>query len=99
MLHGYFSRMKTARTPCGPRAWVAVVTTWCADRFPALHAGEVDEAAFRLGRDESDSRGVSDVEALLAAHDPALRGWPDQPRKHALVRGAGDDRVERLADV
>src|SRR4030095_13681873 len=63
-----------------------------------LGAREVDVAALDVGADELDLHVVADVEALDAAHQPPLDGRSEDADPRALLRGAGHERVEPLAD-
>ena len=49
--------------------------------------------------DELDAHAIADVEALESAHDPAFGGRPGNAHPGSLVRRAGDDGVEALADA
>src|SRR5258708_25025557 len=71
----------------------------CKARAPGSGALEVDEAALDVGALQRHLHSIADVEAVGAAHEAALDGRPRDPHPRALVRGAGDERVETLAEA
>ena len=64
-----------------------------------LCAREVDEAALRIGVDQLHPHPVSDVEPFPASLHAPFHVRIQDPHPRALVGGAGDERVEALADT
>src|SRR5438034_8021094 len=59
---------------------------------------EVDEAALDVDGLQRHRHRIADVQAVESTDQPALDGRPPDPYPGALGRGAGDERVEGLAD-
>src|SRR5512140_700451 len=62
-------------------------------------AGEIDEAALRVGVDELHPHPIPDVEPLRSLSDAALDRRVEDAGPRPLGRGAGDDAVELAPDL
>jgi hypothetical protein len=92
---GLGGEVRGARQSGLKRRWSGSPT----DRPKPLASGpcEIDEAALDVGAEELHPHALADVEAVLAAHDPALDGRAEHPHPGPLRGGAGHDAVEALA--
>src|SRR5207247_7031286 len=66
---------------------------------PPTSTLKVYEAAHHDSGRQRNLHAIADVEALEAAHQTSLHRRPRDPHPRALVGGAGDERVEALADA
>ena len=60
---------------------------------------EIDEPALHVRADELDVHPIADVETLEPADHPAFHHRLDDAHPRPLLRRAGDDRVEALAEA
>src|SRR5258706_8526068 len=66
---------------------------------PLGSADEVDVAAFDVYVDQLHVDTVADVDSMRAVDDLALNRRVEDSHPCSLLRGAGDDSVETLADA
>src|SRR5262249_6087992 len=60
---------------------------------------EIDKSPLRIGVEQTYACTVANVEIALAAHDPALHRWVQDPDISSLRSGAGHDSIERVPDA